>query len=229
VIFGDEFRLVYGPETFSTAEQGISYEAGPVTFLQVNENVRTKLYKAALKTVTGEGDEVVIDAYSGGGLLTAMIAKRAKRVYCIELEQEASKCADALKEKNALVNMTNICGAVEDKLAGVMEKEKGEKVRLILDPPRAGIARSVLKALLASGIKKLTLISCNPATLARDLGVLTGRLIENEKGELVKNPKYEGVDETLTGYYEIERIQPYDMFPQTKHVETLVCLARKTD
>ena len=227
VIFGEEFKLVYGAGKFDAEEQGIRYEAGPVTFLQVNENVRTKLYKDALQTVTGEGDEVVIDAYSGGGLLTAMIAKRAKRVYGIELEQEASKCADALKEKNALVNMTNICGAVEDKLAGVMEKEKGEKVRLILDPPRAGIARSVLKALLASGIKKLTLISCNPATLARDLGVLTGRLIENEKGELVKNPKYEGVAETLDGYYEIERIQPYDMFPQTKHVETLVVLQRK--
>ena len=127
--------------------------------------------------------------------------------------------------------MTNICGYVEEKLPAVLEKEKGEKLRLILDPPRAGIARSVLKALLQSGIPTLTIISCNPATLARDLGILTGRLIENEKGELLKNPAYEGVgaDEVLTGYYEIEKIQPYDMFPQTKHVETLVCLARKAD
>ena len=109
-----------------------------------------------------------------------------------------------------------------------MEKEKGEKLRLILDPPRAGIARSVLKALLESGIPKLTLISCNPATLARDLGILTGRLIE-EEGELVKNPAYADVaeGETLEGYYEVEKIQPYDMFPQTKHVETLVCLERR--
>jgi len=102
-------------------------------------------------------------------------------------------------------------------------------VRLILDPPRAGIARSVVKALLKSGIEKLTLISCNPATLARDLGILTGRLIENEKSELVKNPAYESLkeNETISGYYEIERIQPYDMFPQTKHVETLITLCRK--
>jgi 23S rRNA (uracil1939-C5)-methyltransferase len=125
--------------------------------------------------------------------------------------------------------MTNICGYVEEKLSAVLEKEKGEKVRLILDPPRAGIARSVVKALLASGIPKLTLISCNPATLARDLGILTGRLIETETGELVKNPAYAGKadDETLDGYYAIERIQPYDMFPQTKHVETLVVLSKK--
>ena len=231
VILGKEFRLIHGPAFFEAEEQGIVYEAGPVTFLQVNENVRTKLYKEALKTVTDEGDEVVIDAYSGGGLLTAMIAKRAKRVYGIELEKEASQCADALKEKNGLNNMTNICGYVEEHLSAVLEKEKGEKLRLILDPPRAGIARSVVKALLASGIEKLTLISCNPATLARDLGILTGRLLENEKGELVKTPAYTGVKETetLSGYYEIERIQPFDMFPQTKWIEVLAVLSLKKE
>ena len=229
VIFGEEFQLVHGSGIFDAEEQGIRYEAGPVTFLQVNENVRAKLYRDALKTVVLTGEEVVIDAYSGGGLLTAMIAKKAKRVYGIELEKEASACADALKQKNGLKNMTNICGYVEEKLPAVLEKEKGEKLRLILDPPRAGIARSVLKALLQSGIPTLTIISCNPATLARDLGILTGRLIESEKGELLKNPAYEGlgVDEVLTGYYGIEKIQPYDMFPQTKHVETLVLLYRK--
>ena len=228
VIFGKEFQLVHGTGVFEAEEQGIRYEAGPVTFLQVNENVRTKLYKDALKTVAQDGDEVVIDAYSGGGLLTAMIATKVKRVYGIELEEEASKCADSLKAKNGLDNMINICGYVEEKLPVVLEKEKGEKLRLILDPPRAGIARSVLKALLESGIPKLTLISCNPATLARDLGILTGKLIEQD-GELVKNPAYADVaeGETLEGYYEVEKIQPYDMFPQTKHVETLVCLARK--
>ncbi len=228
VIFGKEFQLVHGTGVFDAEEQGICYEAGPVTFLQVNENVRGKLYRDALSTVAKEEDEVVIDAYSGGGLLTAMIAKRVKRVYGIELEEEASKCADSLKKKNGLTNMTNICGYVEEKLPAVLEKERGEKLRLILDPPRAGIARSVLNALLESGIPTLTIISCNPATLARDLGILTGRLIERD-GELVKNPAYEGLaeDETLAGYYEIVKIQPYDMFPQTKHVETLVVLSRK--
>ncbi len=227
VIFGKEFQLVHGRGFFDAVEQGIRYAAGPVTFLQVNENVRTKLYKDALKTVCKDGDEVVVDAYSGGGLLTAMIAKKAKRVYGIELEEEASRCADSLKRKNGLENMTNICGYVEEHLPAVLEKEKGEKVRLILDPPRAGIARSVCKALLESGIEKLTLISCNPATLARDLGILTGRLIEKD-GELVKNPACTELadGQTLAGYYEITRIQPYDMFPQTKHVETLVCLSK---
>ena len=223
VIFGKEFHLVHGTGFFEGTEYGITYEAGPVTFLQVNENVRSKLYRDALKTVTGDGDEVVIDAYSGGGLLTAMIAKKAKRVYGIELEEEAVRCADSLKKKNGLTNMTNICGYVEEKLTEVLERERGEKLRLILDPPRAGIHRSVLKAILESGIPKLTIISCNPSTLARDLGILTGRLIEKD-GELVKTPNF---DEKTNGYYEIESIQPYDMFPQTKHVETLVVLSQK--
>ncbi len=228
VILSKSFRLVHGKATFTAEEQGIFYEAGPVTFLQVNENVRGKLYRDALKTVACDGDEVVIDAYSGGGLLTAMIAKKVKRAYGVELEEEASRCADALKEKNGLKNMTNICGYVEEKLPAVLKKEKREKLRLILDPPRAGIARSVLKALLESGIPKLTIISCNPATLARDLGILTGKLIE-EGTELIKNPAYANLPEgeTLQGYYAVERVQPYDMFPQTKHVETLVCLSQK--
>ena len=228
VIFGKEFQLVHGMGFFQAEEQGIVYEAGPMTFLQVNENVRTKLYKDVLNKVVTDGDEVVVDAYSGGGLLTAMIAKKAKRVYGIELEEEASRCADSLKQLNHLANMTNICGYVEEKLSAVLEKEQGEKVRLVLDPPRAGIARSVVKALLASGIPQLVLVSCNPATLARDLGILSGRLIEKD-GELVKNPAYEGLNagETLPGYYELVEIQPYDMFPQTKHVETLVTLSKK--
>ena len=228
VVFGKDFELLHGVGFVEAKEQGVCFEAGPITFLQVNENVRAKLYKDALKTVVKDGDEVVIDAYSGGGLLTAMIAKKAKRVYGIELEAEAVRCANALKEKNGFKNMTNICGYVEERLAEVLNIEKGEKLRLILDPPRAGIARSVLKALLESGIPKLTLISCNPATLARDLGILTGRLIEKD-GELVKNPAYDGLSEseTLSGYYAIERLQPYDMFPQTRAIETLACLVRK--
>ncbi len=227
VIFGKEFQLLYGEGVFEAEEQGIRYEAGPVTFLQVNENVRDKLYKAALQSVTTTGNEVVVDAYSGVGLLTAMLAKKVKRVYGIELEAEASRCADALKQKNGLENMRNICGYVEEELPKVLEAEKGQDIRLILDPPRAGIARSVLKALLKSGITSLTLISCNPATLARDLGILTGRLVEKD-GELVKNPALEHLreGEDVEGYYRIEKVQPYDMFPQTKHIECMVLLSK---
>ncbi len=219
VILGEEFTLVHGAGFFESNEGGITYEAGPATFLQVNETVREKLYAAAVESVTKEGDEVVIDAYSGGGLMTAMLARRAKAVFGIELIAEAVECANALKKKNNLQNMQNICGYVEKEIGAVLSKLKGEKTRLIVDPPRAGIHRDALNAIAESGVEKITYISCNPATLARDLGSLTGSLVQKE-GVLVKAEKAEGT-------YEIVSVTPYDMFPQTKHVETIVCLTRK--
>ena len=219
VVFGERFELVHGIGFFEAEECSIRYEAGPVTFLQVNSGVRAKLYKAVVNQTVEDGNEVVIDAYSGGGLMTAMLAKKAKRAYGIELEREAVACADSLKAKNKLENVQNVCGKTEEELPGVLAKEAGEKLRLVLDPPRAGLHRSVVDAVIQSGVERVTIVSCNPATLARDLGLLTGTLIDRG-GELIKA-------ETPFGAYRIEKIQPYDMFPQTKHVETLVCLTRK--
>ena len=219
VIFGDTFTSLYGSGFFDASACGITFEAGAQTFVQINEDVRSKLYDYALEAVCTTGEEVVVDCYSGAGLLTAMVAKQAKRAYGIELSAEASRCADRLKEKNGLQNMHNICGKVEEKLFSVLEKERGNRLSLVLDPPRAGIHRSVVHAIHNSGIEKLVLISCNPATLARDLGILTGALVEDEKGQLIKGMG--------AGNYYIESILPFDMFPQTKHVETVVCLSLK--
>ena len=131
---------------------------------------------------------------------------------------EASACAESLKEKNGLSEkMENLCGTVEEYLPEILQNEPNGVV--VLDPPRAGVERSVLEAIKANGVQKVLYISCNPATLARDLGILCGTLKQNERGELLKSGA-----ETLD--YEIQRVQPFDMFPQTKHVETLVCLTK---
>lgn len=220
VVFGERFVPLYGTGVYEAEEFGIRYMADSNTFVQVNGSIREKLYRKAMQEIAGEGDEVVIDCYSGGGLLTAMIARRCKRAYGIEIVKEAVACADALKRKNGLEGkMINICGDVAEALPSIMEKEKGEKIKLILDPPRAGIARSVLKAILKAKIPKLVLISCNPSTLARDLGILTGSLVETERGELVKS-------DISIGEYAIESVVPFDMFPQTKHVESVVLMSR---
>ena len=240
VIFGEEFLLLKGRESYEAQEGGILYEAGASTFLQVNEGVRTKLYERAVSLV--EEGETVIDCYAGGGLLTAMFARKCGKAFGIEIVPEASKCANALKEKNGLHSrMRNFCGTVEEYLPKILAKEGGavqfcsaarravncnataEPVRggsatVVLDPPRSGVERSVIDAIKANGVQKVIMISCNPATLARDLGLLTGSLKPNEKGELVKVESEPD--------YEIELIQPFDMFPQTKHVETL-CLLQK--
>ena len=217
VIFGEEFRLLKGGGTYECTESGITFEAGPVTFVQVNENVRGKLYERVVSLVS-EG-ETVIDCYSGGGLLTAMLAKKCGRAYGVEIVPEANACAERLKERNGLKEcMTNICGKVEEHLSEILARE--EDAVVVLDPPRAGVERSVLKEIMACGVKKVIIISCNPATLARDLGILTGSLVETESGELIKS-------EHGAQNYEISLVQPYDMFPQTKWVETLVMLERK--
>lgn len=271
VIFGDRFYLLCGAARLEGRTGGISYEAGAETFVQVNPEIREKLYERAMEACFAGGAETVIDAYSGGGLMTAMAAKRCKRAYGVELNKEASACAEALKAKNGLQNMTNICGDAAAEVPAIMDRERalwqkesagkavssphgyGEKVALILDPPRAGVARSVLQAILKSGIERFVMISCNPATLARDLGILTGTLRE-ENGVLVKAPAAETGETTekerekffdgesidgelpdgagereITAYYKIESVEPFDMFPQTKHVETLVCLSKKSE
>ena len=119
--------------------------------------------------------------------------------------------------------MFNYCGAVEDKIEEVFQKTAEYKRVIVCDPPRKGMERSVVNAVLKSKADKLVLISCNPATLARDLGLLCGSLIEVD-GQLVKNPEY--TKDGLRRFYKIISVTPFDMFPQTKHVETLVKLSR---
>ena len=218
VIFGEQFTLLKGKGFYECTENGIVYEAGAQTFVQVNASVRGKLYDRVVSLV-GEG-EVVADCYSGGGLLTAMLAKKCGRAYGIEIVPEATEYADRVCENNGLTGkMTNICGKVEERLADILEKEPS--LTVVLDPPRAGVERSVLKEITARGVRKIIMVSCDAATLARDVGILTGGLVENDKGELVKG--------NCSGAYTLTLVEPFDMFPQTKHVETLVCLSRKAD
>lgn len=218
-IFSEEWHICRGNGFFEAEECGIKYSAGANTFLQVNDDVRAKLYARVLEEV-GKTD-VALDLYSGGGMLTAMLAKKCGKAYGIEIVEEASKCADGLKEKNGLQDkMFNVCGAVEDELFKVFEKTEGEKRVIVCDPPRKGMERSVVKAISKSGADKVILISCNPATLARDLGLLLGTL-KDEDGKLLKT---EG---EINSPYRIESVTPFDMFPQTKWCETLVVLSKK--
>ena len=222
-IFGNSWRVCKGCGYYTDEAEGISFQVGANTFLQVNDDVRSKLYGAVIKACADE-DAVAVDLYSGGGLLTAMLAKSCRAAYGVEIIPEAVACADKLKEDNGLgEKMFNYCGAVEDKIEEVFQKTAGYKRVIVCDPPRKGMERSVVNAVLKSKADKVVLVSCNPATLARDLGLLCGSLKEVD-GQLVKNPDYKA--EGLHGYYKIISVTPFDMFPQTKHVETLVLLER---
>lgn len=219
VIFGKEWHICRGDGFIEAEDNGVKFTVGANTFIQVNDAVREKLYSRILGEVSS--DSVAIDLYSGGGMLTAMLAKKCGRAYGIEIVEEASRCADELKDMNGLEGkMFNICGAVESNL-GIIAKGAGERGVIVCDPPRKGMERSVVKEIARSGAGKIILVSCNPATLARDLGLLTGTLKEGEGG-LYK------CSEPVSDY-EILLVTPFDMFPQTKHVETLVVLRKKSD
>jgi len=195
-ILGKNYKHVNGLKFIEIEEFGMKYNIDIASFLQVNDDIKLKLYE---KVCSQLENEVVIDAYAGAGLLSAVISKKAKKVYSVEIVPEASTNAKKLIKDNNITNMQVIngdCGKVLLKL----QKEISGEFSLILDPAHVGCDKRVIQ--VAKNAKKIVYISCNPIALSKDLK------------ELEKTHK-------------IEYIQPYDMFPQTKHVETLVCLTKK--
>ena len=218
VVFSDRWYICRGQGYFEGEDCGIKFRAGANTFLQINDGVRNELYSAIVSEVCSPS-AVAIDLYSGGGMLTAMLARGCKAAYGIEVVKEAVICADELKEMNGLQDkMFNICGTVEDNIQKVLSDTAGAERVIVCDPPRKGMQRSVVREIINSGAEKVVLVSCNPATLARDLGLLCGTLKEDGAHILRSDGN---------GAYRIKSVTPYDMFPQTRHVETLVCLERK--
>ncbi len=222
VIYGDTFKLIYGEGSYTGDMLGIKYNIGVQSFMQVNNSVCAKLYSAVRSAVSADENTTVVDAYSGAGLMTALLAKNAQKAIGIEIVPEAVQCANQLAKVNKLDHkITNYLGKCEDILPQVIENEKsqGNKVCLVLDPPRKGCDLKVLNAIIDNDIDKIVYVSCKPSTLARDIGLLVGSL-EQIDGEIKKVENY-------TPRYNVELVRPFDMFSHTKHIETLVCLTRK--
>lgn len=222
VIYGNDFFCLCGPKEYNSEMLGIKFKTGVLSFMQVNSSVCSKLYSAVSQAVGADDNATVIDAYSGAGVLTAILAKNAKKVIGIEIVKEAVDIADSVAERNGLKDkITNYCAKCEDVLPAIVkaERESGSTVTVVLDPPRKGCEINVLEALVKNRVDKIVYVSCKPSTLARDVGLLVGTLV-SENGEIkrAENPEQR---------YSIELIKPFDMFAQTKHVETLVCLSHK--
>ena len=222
VIYGEKFILLYGQPDYTGDMLGIKYKIGVQSFMQVNDSVCSKLYSTVRDLVSATDDTVVIDAYSGAGLMTAILAKGAKKAIGVEIVPEAVDCANDLARINKLdKKIKNYVGKCEDILPDLIVKEKSENrnVCVVLDPPRKGCDINVINAILKSDIDKIVYVSCKPSTLARDVGLIVGTLkIVDGEIKRADKPDYR---------YEITYIRPFDMFAQTKHVESLVCLTRK--
>lgn len=167
-------------------------------FTQVNNQVAGLLYDYIIGLTSGKK---IVNAYSGQGKLTCLLAEKANFVFGIEYQKSAHESAEKLKEMD--VNrgkIENICGKVEEKLQGVLEKKTVDCI--VLDPARNGCEKSVLNEIINRKISSVIYVSCNFATLVRDLKILTEK-------------------------YEIQSVKIFDMFPCTANMETVVVMGRK--
>lgn len=210
VIMGDDVKKLYGAERDVDID-GIKTTLSPKSFLQVNDGVRQKLYDGVNAAV--KNADVIIDVYSGIGILTSMLAKANKnaKVYGVEIVKEAVENANDLMKKNGLSGrVENICGdatKVLPKLVNdILSNEKSgikPEICVVIDPPRKGATEEVLDAVIRSGAEKFVYVSCNPKTLQRDV-------------------KYVG------DTFEVASVTPYNMFPKTAELETLCVMKRKS-
>jgi 23S rRNA (uracil1939-C5)-methyltransferase len=220
VITGEKYIHVFGPPALKDEYNGIKYSVGPESFMQINNSIKDKLYYKVIDIIKDREGAVAIDAYSGMGLLAAQMSKYCKKVYTIEISKEAHAAAEKIRQMNNIGDkMENILGDCAANLPKLLEQNKKENVVLLLDPPRKGCDKEIIKAIIKHKPDTVIYISCNPATLARDIGYILGTLDmekENASPEIEK----------LNNLYQISFVQPYDMFPQTKHVETVVLMSR---
>ncbi|ALB29467.1 23S rRNA (uracil(1939)-C(5))-methyltransferase RlmD [Companilactobacillus heilongjiangensis] len=201
VILGQKMTLLGGKKYIDDEILGHKYRISPKSFYQVNPVQTQNLYKLAIDKAELTGKENVVDAYSGIGTIGLSLANKAKHVTGIEIIEDAVKDADQNAKLNNITNADFIVGKTEDVLNDWAKNEVSVDV-LMVDPPRKGLANSLIDSLKNIKPKRIVYISCNPATLARDL-------------------------ELLSDTYEIGDVTPVDMFPMTNHIECVTKLTLK--
>jgi 23S rRNA (uracil1939-C5)-methyltransferase len=194
-ILGPEFRELIGQGWIEERLCNLTFKISPASFFQVNPKQAEALYQTALDLAQLTKETRVLDAYCGVGTLSLLAAERSQEVIGIESVPDAIANARENAALNRIENATFICGKAEDEIACL-----GAIDVALLNPPRKGCDKAFLEALSSKRPNRIVYISCDPATLARDLQFLSA-----------------------TGYA-IQTVQPFDMFPQTMHVECVVSL-----
>ncbi len=198
---GKDHNLEIMPAALSTQED-LHFKVGPKSFYQTNPEQAWKLYKTAHDFANFKGDELVYDLYTGTGTIALFIARSVKKVVGIEYVEEAVQDAHKNAADNAIDNVEFHWGDMAKLLDEDFIAAHGKPDVLLTDPPRAGMHPKVIEQILKAEPEKIVYISCNPATQARDVALLSEK-------------------------YEIRKIQPVDMFPQTHHVENVILLHLK--
>ncbi|MEG0181103.1 MAG: 23S rRNA (uracil(1939)-C(5))-methyltransferase RlmD [Peptostreptococcaceae bacterium] len=202
VVLGKQCKTIWGKDTIEDYVGDIKFSISPLSFFQVNPVQTKTLYNKALEFADLKGDEIVFDAYCGAGTISLFLAKKAKKVYGVEIIEEAIENAKENAKINSIENVEFFAGEAEN-IIPKMIKEGIVPDVVVVDPPRKGCDVKLLDAIAKAAPKKIVYVSCDCSTLARDMKVLT------ELG------------------YSAEKVQPVDMFPMTSHVETVVKLIKK--
>ncbi len=195
----DELRVLHGRDYIQEELLGLKFKISPFSFFQTNTKGAEELYKIAREFVGEHNDKVVFDLYSGTGTIGQVMAGKAKKVYGIELIEEAVDAAN----KNAKLNGLTNCEFIAGDVAKTVNKLKAKPDIIIVDPPRPGVHKDAIRDIANFNSKEIVYISCNPKTLVLDL---------------VEFKKYG---------YEVEKVKLMDMFPNTPHVETVVKIKKK--
>ncbi|SFT92498.1 23S rRNA m(5)U-1939 methyltransferase [Algoriphagus locisalis] len=202
--FHDLELVTFAGKDFIEEEmEGLKFRIGPKSFYQTNSEQAYELYKVARDFANLQGDEVVYDLYTGTGTIANFVAKQAKQVIGIEYVPAAIEDAKLNSQINGLDNTLFYAGDMKDMLNDEFIDNHAAPDLIITDPPRAGMDEKVVQMLLRLNAPKIVYVSCNPATQARDVALLSEK-------------------------YKVEKVQPVDMFPQTYHVENVVLLTLKS-
>ena len=215
VIMGKEIHTIWGKDVirdtihvrdvendFADFGRGITFSISPLSFYQVNPVQTEKLYSLALAYAGLTGTDTVWDLYCGIGTISLFLAEDARQVYGVEIVAQAVEDARENAEKNGICNAQFLVGKAEEVLPEKYEKEGIAADVIVVDPPRKGCDGACLETMIRMAPEKIVYVSCDSATLARDLRVL------------------------CDGGYEVKRCRAVDMFPMTVHVETCVLLSK---
>ncbi len=216
VIMGKEIRLLWGQDTiqdtirqcdaekdFAPTGTEVSFRISPLSFYQVNPSQTAKLYSLALEYAGLTGEETVWDLYCGIGTISLFLARSAKQVYGVEIIPQAIEDARRNAAENRITNAQFFVGKAEEVLPREYEKHQVYADVIVVDPPRKGCDEKCLETMLLMKPERIVYVSCDSATLARDLKVL------------------------CEGGYEMKRVRAVDQFAQTGHVETVTLLQKK--
>ncbi len=199
VILGNGSRALFGEDYIEDRIGSLTYRISSKSFYQVNPQQTRNLYETALKYAGLTGKETVWDLYCGTGTISLFLAQKAKKVIGVEVIPDAIRNA----EKNAKLNHIENCEFIVGKAEDIVDRIERADV-IVVDPPRKGLDRAVVETILRSAPDRIVYVSCDSATLARDLKLFA------------------------EGGYILQKAQPVDMFPHTVHVETVVLLTRNT-